>query len=191
MSTTPMTEKEVLAGSTRRVKISLSGARIYYLATKKQQLSANEVSLVYSFHIWEPVVAPGGQAAWAAKCPRNDLAIILEVLDSINGYVSFTTLRASIHDQTGILFQPVELASLLLQASLLRLIDVAEGAGDTVRSDFIRAFVRIKEQVDFLYRMYEKYPELHDVMDIQKIIPMSLGEWSLELGSWIKQNRKQ
>jgi len=191
MSRTPMTEKEVLAWITRRVKISLSGARIYYLATKKQQLSANEVSLVYSFHIWEPVVAPGGQAAWAAKGPRNDLAIILEVLDSINGYVSFTTLRANIHDQTGILFQPVELASLLLQASLLRLIDVAEGAGDTVRSDFIRAFVRIKEQVDFLYRMYEKYPELHDVMDIQKIIPMSLDEWSLELGSWIKQNRKQ
>ena len=59
------------------------------------------------------------------------------------------------------------------------------------RTRIILALENLRNSVNTLATVYEDYPTLNNEIDIQKIIPMSLDEWVLEISSTIEIVRRK
>ena len=55
----------------------------------------------------------------------------------------------------------------------------------------IKGVTQVQEGVKTLLEAFEENPELHDTLDIQKLIPMSLDEWELELATKLEELGKE
>ena len=50
---------------------------------------------------------------------------------------------------------------------------------------FYDQMLKLKEVVGSMSALYDEYDFLNDMVDIQKLIPMSLDEWDAELTEWL------
>ena len=62
-------------------------------------------------------------------------------------------------------------------------------APTTPKDVILKRLVELRDIVQGMADVYEKYPELNNEIDIQKIAPMSLDEWACEISEVIENNK--